>query len=213
MSCTVFVPGSSWQKPQVRKTLEEAGLLAAAKASSCFITPSALICSAMARTAALLSRSKRSAALSLLNDLSKQASAQIASLAVWLCHLICTSHTSRTYHAGRSFWIVTGGDFLVQQLNRLCEISGRHHGEPKNGILFKGVANNLARCIHEHWEEAATSITVRYDVSQLVCQEESERISEADVREKKLKRCRRARKLKLIEMLNPFWRDLCRDFA
>jgi len=56
-------------------------------------------------------------------------------------------------------------------------------------------------------------ITARYGISQLVYFEEFERIGDAIAREKKLKRWRRAWKLKLIEALNPSWRDFYLDFV
>ena len=83
----------------------------------------------------------------------------------------------------------------------------------RNGTLYTGVTNNLARRIYEHKEKAASSFTARYDVSQLVYFEEFERISDAIAREKKLKRWRRAWKLKLIETLNPSWHDLYLQLA
>ncbi|GHB27824.1 endonuclease [Pseudovibrio japonicus] len=78
----------------------------------------------------------------------------------------------------------------------------------RNGTLYIGVTNDLARRVYEHREKVAVSFTARYDVSRLVYYEEFERIGDAIAREKKLKRWRRVWKIELIEGFNPTWRDL-----
>lgn len=78
----------------------------------------------------------------------------------------------------------------------------------RNGTLYTGVTNNLARRVCEHREKVTVSFTARYGVSMLVYYEEYERVVEAIAREKVVKRWRRAWKLDLIEGLNPAWRDL-----
>ncbi len=83
----------------------------------------------------------------------------------------------------------------------------------RNGTLYTGVTNNLARRIYEHREKVAVSFTARYDVSQLVYYEEFQLIGDAIAREKKLKRWKRAWKIELIEGFNPAWRDLYPELA
>jgi putative endonuclease len=78
----------------------------------------------------------------------------------------------------------------------------------RNGTIYIGVTNNLARRAYEHRTKAAESFTRRYGVSLLVWYEEHADISEAITREKSLKRWERKWKLKLIEDFNPDWRDL-----
>ncbi len=78
----------------------------------------------------------------------------------------------------------------------------------RNGTLYTGVTNNLARRVYEHREKVAVSFTARYGVSRLVYYEEFERIGDAIAREKKLKRWKRAWKIELIEGINQTWRDL-----
>ncbi|SDR27430.1 GIY-YIG nuclease family protein [Pseudovibrio sp. Tun.PSC04-5.I4] len=83
----------------------------------------------------------------------------------------------------------------------------------RNGTLYTGVTNNLARRVYEHREKVTVSFTARYGVSMLVYYEEYERVVEAIAREKVVKRWRRAWKLDLIEGLNPTWRDLYLELA
>jgi putative endonuclease len=76
------------------------------------------------------------------------------------------------------------------------------------GVLYVGVTNNLARRTSEHKQKAAPGFTTRYGVSRLVYFEECASILEARDRERAVKRWRRDWKIKLIEDLNPHWRDL-----
>ena len=78
----------------------------------------------------------------------------------------------------------------------------------RNGTLYVGVTNDLARRISEHKSGVVDGFTRDYGVNQLVYFEEHASILEAREREYKMKRWRRAWKLELIEKLNPDWRDL-----
>jgi putative endonuclease len=78
----------------------------------------------------------------------------------------------------------------------------------RNGTLYIGVTNDLARRIHEHKTKATPGFTSRYDVCNLVWYEEHADINDAIAREKSLKRWERKWKLKLIEAANPEWLDL-----
>jgi putative endonuclease len=79
--------------------------------------------------------------------------------------------------------------------------------EPK-GVLYVGVTNDLARRTSEHKSKVVPGFTSRYGVSRLVYYEEYGSILEARDRERALKHWRRRWKFKLIEELNPTWRDL-----
>jgi putative endonuclease len=78
----------------------------------------------------------------------------------------------------------------------------------KNGTLYIGVTNNLARRIAEHKAKLVPGFTRKYGVDSLVYFEAFESIIAARAREHLLKRWRRAWKIALIEELNPDWRDL-----
>lgn len=81
----------------------------------------------------------------------------------------------------------------------------------RNGTLYVGVTNNLARRVFEHREGLAEGFTKRYGAKRLVHYECFERIDEAIHREKRLKKWPRLWKLRLIEEANPTWRDLYED--
>ena len=78
----------------------------------------------------------------------------------------------------------------------------------RNGTLYIGVTNNLARRMAEHKGKLVPGFTRHYGVDQLVYFEMFDSILEARVREHSLKRWRRAWKIELIETLNPDWHDL-----
>ncbi len=78
----------------------------------------------------------------------------------------------------------------------------------RNGTLCTGVTNDLRRRVHEHREGLVEGFTKDYAVKLLVWFEAFGAIEAAILREKAIKRWRRAWKLALIETQNPQWRDL-----
>ena len=77
----------------------------------------------------------------------------------------------------------------------------------RNGTLYVGATNDLARRIWQHRQDVI-GFTARYGVHRLVHVETFDDMTEALLREKRLKRWRRAWKLALIEEGNPMWKDL-----
>jgi putative endonuclease len=78
----------------------------------------------------------------------------------------------------------------------------------RNGTLYVGVTSDLARRIEQHRSGAVSSFTRDYRVYMLVYAEFHDKMESAALREKQIKRWRRAWKLELIERGNPQWRDL-----
>ncbi len=74
--------------------------------------------------------------------------------------------------------------------------------------LYVGVSNDLERRVQEHKAGTPGFFTARYNLNRLVYFEEFSDINEAIAREKEIKRMTRAHKFKLVESLNPQWRDL-----
>jgi putative endonuclease len=81
----------------------------------------------------------------------------------------------------------------------------------RNGTLYVGVTNDLARRIYEHKTKQVRGFTSRYKVDMLVWCETYNDVNEAIAREKQLKKWERRWKLELIETTNPSWRDLYFD--
>ncbi len=78
----------------------------------------------------------------------------------------------------------------------------------RNGTLYIGVTNDLARRIYEHKEGKGSIFTNKYQIHRLVYAEEYSDIGQAIQREANLKHWPRSWKLELIEKLNPDWADL-----
>jgi putative endonuclease len=81
------------------------------------------------------------------------------------------------------------------------------------GTLYVGLTNDLSRRIEQHRAGAVAAFTRMYQVHQLVYFEEHQSLNEARARELTLKRWRREWKFKLIESVNPTWRDLTSDLV
>ena len=80
----------------------------------------------------------------------------------------------------------------------------------RNGTLYIGMTNDLGRRVHEHRAGAVPGFTKKYGVKTLVYYETFGDVRDAIHRETRLKKFTRARKLELIESVNPQWRDLSR---
>ncbi len=78
----------------------------------------------------------------------------------------------------------------------------------RNGTLYVGVTNNIARRAFEHRSSLVPGFTRDYGVKTLVYFETFDDIAFAIEREKRLKKWRRAWKIAHIEEHNPDWRDL-----
>ncbi len=76
------------------------------------------------------------------------------------------------------------------------------------GVFYTGVSNNLERRVVEHRLGTDSSFTKKYKLHRLVWFETHNDISEAILREKRIKRWRRQWKIELIEAMNAEWKDL-----
>jgi predicted GIY-YIG superfamily endonuclease len=83
----------------------------------------------------------------------------------------------------------------------------------RNGTLYTGVTSNLGQRVWQHREGVAEGFTKRYGCKLLVWYESAETMDAAISREKQIKGGSRAKKLALIEGMNPDWRDLFEEIA
>ena len=78
-----------------------------------------------------------------------------------------------------------------------------------NGVLYTGVTSELKNRILSHkTKKYKNSFSARYNVDKLVYFENFDSIITARAREKQIKAGSRAKKIKLIESINPGWEDL-----
>ena len=82
-----------------------------------------------------------------------------------------------------------------------------------NKVLYAGSAVDLGMRLNEHRIKAdPKSFTAKYNVTKLVYFEALPSIKNAINRERQVKGWVRAKKIELIERLNPEWRDLGEKF-
>lgn len=74
--------------------------------------------------------------------------------------------------------------------------------------LYVGVTNDLKRRVYEHKNKLIDGFTKKYNLTKLVHFEETSDINAAILREKQIKGWLRSKKIQLIEMSNPLWKDL-----
>ena len=79
--------------------------------------------------------------------------------------------------------------------------------------LYIGFTNSLQRRMDEHRERRPGTYAARYNINRLVYYEHFQYAINAIAREKELKDWNRARKIALIESVNPTWRDLSEDWG
>ena len=83
----------------------------------------------------------------------------------------------------------------------------------KSKTLYTGITDDLVKRVFEHKNKLIKGFTKKYSVHLLVYFEEFNDIDTAITREKRLKKWKRAWKLKLMESLNPEWNDLYKEFV
>lgn len=76
------------------------------------------------------------------------------------------------------------------------------------GTFYVGVTSDLHQRMAEHTQELIDGFTKKYGIKMLVYYEHHETMEAAIKREKLLKRWNRAWKYRLIEQMNPEWKNL-----
>jgi len=78
-------------------------------------------------------------------------------------------------------------------------------------VLYTGITNDLKRRVFEHKAKLFKGFTKRYNVDKLVFYEVSTDVESAISREKQIKGGSRAKKIALVDGMNPEWKDLYDD--
>jgi len=78
--------------------------------------------------------------------------------------------------------------------------------------LYVGVTNDLQRRVYEHKQKLTPGFTRKYNLTLLVYFEATPDIRAALAREKQIKGWLRAKKVALIESINPNWLDLSTEW-
>lgn len=78
----------------------------------------------------------------------------------------------------------------------------------RNGTLYTGVSSDLLARTWQHRTHQVAGFTTTHHIGMLVWFELHGNMESAIVREKRIKKWRRAWKIELIEAENPYWNDL-----
>ncbi len=78
--------------------------------------------------------------------------------------------------------------------------------------LYVGITSNLPQRLYQHKEKLVTGFSQKYNCTRLLYYEPVEEMLSAIEREKQIKKWNRAKKLKLIEINNPRYKDLSEEF-
>ena len=78
----------------------------------------------------------------------------------------------------------------------------------RSRTLYTGVTSDLERRVYEHKRKLVPGFTAKYRIKQLVYFEVTQDVHAAIAREKQIKGWLRAKKVALIESVNPEWNDL-----
>ena len=81
------------------------------------------------------------------------------------------------------------------------------------GTLYIGMTGYIDRRITQHKMDSIEGFTKKYQIHRLVYFESYDQVQTAIGREKQLKGWRRAKKIALIEKINPRWQDLSENWG
>jgi len=79
---------------------------------------------------------------------------------------------------------------------------------PGDTVLYTGMTSNLARRVTGHQLKIVEGFTKQYNITKLIYFERFAQVTEALRREKQIKGWLRAKKIELVEKVNPEWADL-----
>lgn len=78
--------------------------------------------------------------------------------------------------------------------------------------MYVGMTNDLERRLSEHKNKSVRGFTSKYNVEKLVYFEHTTDVMQAITREKQIKKWRREKKNRLVESINPEWKDLSSEW-
>ncbi|MFK7825197.1 MAG: GIY-YIG nuclease family protein [Oligoflexales bacterium] len=90
----------------------------------------------------------------------------------------------------------------MEKLFYVYILTNKHHT-----VFYTGITNNLERRHSEHVGRCS-SFTRKYNIHKLVYYENHTKAPDAIAREKQIKKWARRKKVFLIELMNPAWKDL-----
>jgi putative endonuclease len=129
------------------------------------------------------------------------------------CHGLCHRNDGKKYHVfsmslqrAIATWQSRGNITSMESQYYVYIMTNKG-----NTVLYTGVTHDLKRRIYEHKEKLVEGFTKRYNVTKLVYYEIIRDAQNAIMREKQIKAGSRAKKIALVDGMNPTWNDLYDD--
>ena len=82
----------------------------------------------------------------------------------------------------------------------------------RSRTLYTGVTGDLVRRVYEHKNKLVKGFTRKYNIQYLIYYESTSNVYAALEREKQIKGWTRAKKIALIDAMNPEWKDLSEEW-
>jgi putative endonuclease len=129
---------------------------------------------------------------------------------------VIASEAKQSIVAAKKVWIASFAALFAMTYDLVCGFGVKSMKQPcvyimasqRHGTLYTGVTSNLPRRAFEHREGLMKGFSAKYGCKILVWYEVHETMIAAIAREKQIKAGSRAKKVALIEGLNPQWKDL-----
>jgi putative endonuclease len=131
---------------------------------------------------------------------------------------VCRSPERQTKSKDLHLFVVTVVICAEARLSLLCfRMDEREYYTyivaSRTRVLYIGVTGNIGARVKQHREKRSPGFTADYNCNRLVLLERYSTPGAAIAREKQLKGWTRAKKLALIEKLNPTWIDLSEEWG
>jgi putative endonuclease len=118
----------------------------------------------------------------------------------------CGNRNDKGFH--KKIWNVFEEVYSVRDYNFFIYLMTNWN----NKVLYTGMTNNLERRVYEHKHKIVREFTQKYNIDKLVYYEHTTDVHSAIDREKEIKKWRREKKNKLINLVNPEWKDLSEEW-
>jgi putative endonuclease len=82
----------------------------------------------------------------------------------------------------------------------------------RSRTLYTGITGDLSGRVYQHKQGQGSKFTSKYKITKLVYYEAYQEVEDAIVREKQIKGWKRAKKITLINEMNPNWEDLSAEW-
>ena len=82
----------------------------------------------------------------------------------------------------------------------------------RSGTLYIGVTNNIKQRVLQHKNKLIEGFTKKYNIDRLIYVETFRDVNSAIAREKTIKGWLRKKKIELIKVANPDWKDLSENW-